>query len=238
MRFPILLLILLIAQLPQALWAQDDSAPKRKNSVEFFLPVSHFFDESLTNWMIFVPKTKSGPVPYGFDYTKYYAGLPSTFGAAYTRSVGKKSSLCLSATAYAIEYYDNLFTPGVTLSRAYGLFSVEYLHEILHVRSLRLRAQALGAVEYRHGNENIHLYYQPLTRPKQPVGERIHYRDWGLTPGIRLSHELSKRFFLAAEVRYSRFLYLHDDGVELPDGGHEGPTPHALTLKYSAGYRF
>lgn len=225
--------LILALCLPLALWAQDDSAPGRKNSFELFLPVSHFFDGSLTNWTIFVPKVKLRRYPDGRVSARYYTGLPSTFGASYIRNVGKKTDLCLSATSYSIEHPNEMPAPGETTYRLYGLFSAESLREFLYIPRWRLRAQALGAAEFRLGREMIVL----LSNRVEQIEEDLEYRDWGLSAGLRLTHALSNRFFLAAEARYSRFIFLYYK-EEYPDPDDEYPTPHALTLKYSIGVRF
>jgi len=130
-------------------------------------------------------------------------------------------------------HQNDRFALGDVRSRRYNLYSAEYLREFLSFLSWRF--QILGALEYRNGHELIHIY-SPSSW--EAIVESLYFRDWGLSAGLRLTRELSHRFFLAAEARYSRFLLFYDDGVELHNNGHKDPTPHALTLKYSIGCRF
>jgi len=131
-----------------------------------------------------------------------------------------------------MQYINDNRVPGETMRREYGLISAGYLHEILTYR--RMRVQALGEVSYRFGSESIHIYYP---YPWEARVEGLLLRDWGLSAGLRATYDLPWRFLLSAEARYTRFVYLHDEGVDF-FGDHEDPTPHDLTVKIGLGYRF
>ena len=55
MRVYIYLTILVWVGLPGILWGQNTSTSSKKNTIEVFYLVNHFFDETRTNWTIWVP---------------------------------------------------------------------------------------------------------------------------------------------------------------------------------------
>ncbi len=147
------------------------------------------------------------------------------------RRIGDKASLSVSGTAYMRNYLNDSRVPGETLTREYGLISAGYLHEILAYR--RMHVQALGEVSYRAGSEMIFIYSYGW----EAIVESLSLRDWGLTAGLRGTYDLPWRFLLSAEAKYTRFVYLYDEGVSF-NIDREVATLHDLTVKIGLGYQF
>ena len=230
--FTYLAIILLWMGLSTPAWGQTPPTSRQKNTLEVFFPVSHFFDETPTNWAILAPYKENVREPDGSYSREDVWILPSTFGLLYTRSVGSRSSISISGTVYVMRYLNDNRVPGETMRREYGLISSGYLHKV--IAHQRISLYCYGAVTYRFGFERIHIYY-PF--PWEARVESLLLRDWGLSSGLRATYDLPWRFLLSAEAKYTRFVYLHDEGVDF-FGDHKGPTPHDLTMKIGLGYRF
>ncbi|MDX1908361.1 MAG: hypothetical protein SF053_15095 [Bacteroidia bacterium] len=129
-------------------------------------------------------------------------------------------------------YLTDSLTPGEVLRREYGLVSVGYTYQLLSRYSIRL--DALGEVNYRHGFETVYIFQPQWFEIKV---ESPALRDLGASAGLRISYDLPFHFQLSGEAKYTRFLYLYDEGVDI-FGDHKDPTANTLTLKLGLGYRF
>ncbi|MEZ4771836.1 MAG: hypothetical protein R3D00_01560 [Bacteroidia bacterium] len=232
MRVFTYLAILVWVGLPTTSWGQKQSAARSKNSIEMFFPVSHFFDETTTNWVILAPYKKNVREPDGSYSREDVYILPPTLGLSYIRLLGLKSSINISGTAYMMQYINDNRVPGETMRREYGLISAGYLYKVIAHQQISL--YSYGAVNYRFGYERIHIYYP---YPWEARVEGLLLRDWGLSAGLRATYDLPWHFLLSGEAKYTQFVYLHDEGVDF-FGDHEDPTPHDLTVKIGLGYRF
>jgi len=234
MRVFIYLVILAWVGLPTTSWGQKPSADRQKNTLEVFFPVSHFFDETQTNWGLVSERQSNYYYSNGelvsVDTRKI---VPLTFGLQYTLQFSERSGLAISALWYGRNYnYGRDKQPGEVIERAYGVFSIGYLQKLYSQSKINL--YALASLSYRLGDETIHIYY-----PNGFEGrvESMALKDWGISAGLRATYDLPWRFLLSAEAKYTRFVYLHDEGVDF-FGDHEDPTPHDLTVKIGLGYRF
>ncbi len=219
--------------LPGILRAQNTSASSKKNSIEVYYLVSHFFDETRTNWTIWIPyKGRSVVTPNGSVVKEDIKIVPPTLGLAYTRRLNQSQSVRLSTSIYFMEYLKDAYQPGEVSDREYGLFSLDYIH--LLVGHKKWRGEAIGGVNFRLGYETVHIYYPRVWEQRI---ESLNFQDLGLTAGVRGSCNLPWNFLLAGEASFTRFVYLHDDGVDF-FGDHKDPSPNTMTIKFGLGYQF
>ncbi len=226
------LFVMLLIGLPTASWSQSSLQIRKKNTIEVYYPVSHFFDETPTNWTILVPYRKRVQEPDGSRSWKDSYMAPPAIGLSYIRNLSRKASVMISSTGYSMLYYNDNRVPGETIRREFVLFSAGYLHEVMAYR--RVRLQVLGAINHRIGGETVHIYY-PF--PWEPRVEGLTYKDLGFSMGVRGTYEFSRSFLLSVGMKYTHFVYFHDEGIDF-FGDHEDPTPSTLTIKWGLGYRF
>jgi hypothetical protein len=232
MRVFIHLVILAGVWLPKILWGQDTSSSK-KNTIEVFYLVNHFFDQTRTNWTVWIPAKGRGVVtPDGRVIKEDIKVIPPTFGLAYTRKLSQSQSLRLSSSIYFMRYLNDSRQPGEVTNRQYGLFSLDCLRLLFDYKNWRV--EGIGGVSSRLGYETIHIYYPSIWEQRV---ESLTFKDVGLTLGILGSCRLPWNFLLTGEASYTRFVYLYDDGVDF-FGDHKDSTPNTLTIKLSLGYRF
>ena len=74
----------------------SDKAKNKKSTIELFIPISHFFDGTQTNWFLLAARGSS-----------LGSRMPFSSGLRYGRKISKKGTLRLSALFYGISYPDN-----------------------------------------------------------------------------------------------------------------------------------
>jgi len=215
--------------------AQKVAIKNKRNSVEIYFPVKHFFDGTETNWLLIKPyevfKVDNQGHVIGID-KKF--GLPFTFGLQYNRSLLNSDIIRFSIAEYYMDYGDihRDKKPGEVITRAYGLFSVGYLYQILRNNHTSLQANA--ELNYRYGYEMIHIYYPNWFEARWEV---LDLSDIGLSAGFRVEQSLPYNFLISGEAKYTRFVYRASKGIDF-FGQHKDTTSNTLTIKFGIGYRF
>ncbi len=206
----------------------------KRNSVELYYNISHFFDGTKTNWIILDYYTghlidTTGHVINTFK--KYY--VPVTVGIQYNRSIKNCSDIRISALYYYRDYgiYKNSL-PGEVIKRSFVVLSLSYLNNLMLNKHLKI--QAIGELNYRNGYEIINMYYPSGF---ETILSRLRLSDIGITAGLRVEHSLPYNFLISGEAKYTRFVYRASKGIDFL-GQHKDTTPNTLTIKLGIGYRF
>ena len=211
----------------------SQNVKEKRNKIEVYYSVCHFFDGTETNWTVLVPGTKHIDGPNGRNSDKKNVlQLPITFGINYSRTFRNNDRIRLSALHYYFSYNNESLQPGDVMNRSYGLYSLGYLHHIFGNKNKRFIA--IGELNYRNGSETVHIYF-PYRWDNRV--ESLILSDIGLSAGLRIERNLPLNFILSGEAKYSRFIYCHSEGVDF-FGQHKDPTPNTLTLKFGLGYQF
>ena len=231
--------LVLLISIPAASSAQPSMETHRKNRVEVYFPITHFFDLTHTNWW-FVAKAR-----YYFYYTSegnlaYYDEItvPATYGIQYSRELADGSQIRLSVLRYHRDfgtYITKDYPKVVYITRGYWLFSPGYSHPLIRGRHLLM--SLLGEINYRMGKEEMLLRAPVLFEGMGTIrGDRVALNDVGASVGARLERVLPFDFLLFGEIKYTRFFYLRSHMLQID--AYKAPSTHTLTLKFGVGYRF
>jgi len=222
-----------------ASFAQPSMETSRKNLVEVYLPVSHFFDQTPTNWLFryrarFYPLMLSDGRIVHFDETIY----PATYGIQYGRALSSGGRIRLAVLRY-YRHYGGYMTKDypkvVYITRGYWLFSPGYSHPLIRGRHLLM--SLLGEINYRIGKEEMLLRAPVLFEGMGTIrGDRVALNDVGASVGARLERVLPFDFLLFGEIKYTRFFYLRSHMLQID--AYKAPSTHTLTLTFGVGYRF
>ena len=207
----------------------------RKNQLELFFPICHFFYASKTNWLVFDKDRKIVYEQNGdFAGYKYSLFVPFTFGIKYQREISNKSSISMSALEYFKYYssYENDMSPGDIYHRHYELYSLGYSHVVK--KNDKISFSVLGEASIRYGSETIHIYY-PSSWEARVKG--LLLKDVGLTLGIRTEFKLPFNFNLSNEIKYMNLVYRHDEGISF-FGNFQRASVHTLFIQFGLGYLF
>ncbi len=219
---------------PFATVAQS-AMPTKKNTIEVFFPVSHFFDGTNTNWGLWAERRSNYYYDANFNLVSFDQEykLPATLGIQYLRRITPNSRLSASAQWYGRGYnYGKDKVSGEVVERIYSTFSVGYLHALYGKHKFHL--EALAGINFRNGYETVHIYYPNWFEARS---ESLEFRDWGLSAGLRAAFDLPWHLVFSIEAKYTRFVFLSDGGVDF-FGDHKDPTPNTLTYQIALGYRF
>ena len=217
------------------LYAQTPQETFKRNVVEVYFPVIHFFDGSTTNWMLVNLTRKRVYNPdSGKVYLKDVYRLPYTIGIQYTRYNRNNSAFRLTVTGYAKAYpHNEVYEPGDAIGRQIAIFSIGYLHPL--IGNDRTMIEALGDLNLRVGSETYHV---ATPRWFEAVVHDQGLLDPGISAGLRASTILFWNVLFSGEARYTRIIYREDNGRPPAFEGDHGSSVNLLTLKLGLGYRF
>ena len=215
--------------------AQSMSNSSKTNNLELYFPISHFFDETNTNWLLlarhrsnFVYDTNGNLVDYNEKYI-----LPATVGIQFSRKLNTTSKVRISTTLYFRDYgYDREKERGEVIKRKYALISIGYLYT--PIGNSKLKINLIGEINYRMGSETIHIYYPS---PFEGKVETINLNNIGCSSGIKVERYLPLNFIVSGEIKYTHYVYRHSDGIDF-FGQHKDATPNTLSIKLGLGYQF
>jgi hypothetical protein len=202
--------------------AQQDSI--KKNTIEIFPNICHYFDGTNANWGYLVVDEQ--------DSNK--KRIPQDFGIQFTRNVDESSRLRFSVLMYYMGYpYGRNNKPGDIVERQQTIFAAAYLRNIFRYK--KFQADALGELNFRYGYELQHVYYYSFW---ESVVKHTNNRDVGATAGIKFNQKLFWNFNVFTEGSFTYFIYRYDKG----NGGtypvDVGASKQMMTLKAGLGYSF
>lgn len=205
----------------------------KKNELEIYVPICHFFDDTRTNWTLLVPGQKRvyGPGRVHL-YNKEVMRVPAIAGIQYSRRISFNNSIRFSFLAFYLNYLSDSLIPGEVIQRSYSLLSLGFVHQVMG--NDKVHIDAIGEVNYRRGTEIVHIYFP---YPWDNRVEGLLLRDLGLSVGARIERALPLNILVSGEVKCTRFLYRYSDGVDF-FGKHKDSTPNTLTIKFGLGYKF
>jgi len=236
MRTFILLVVVLISTTTKS-FSQIVADTERRNIVEVYLPICHFFDGTPTNWYLLVPMKESvlhqGPNGPYITFNEVQK-LPHTIGFQFTHRLDNIWGYKISLLGYSMGYpYGRDKEPGDATARGYGLLSAGLLHKLIGNDSKRI--DALGELNFRAGFEDHHVYYPNWFESRVETQELL---DFGVTLGLQGHTRLFWNLVLTGGAKYTRYLYRYSNGKPPEFSGDKGTSKNTLTLKLGLGYQF
>ncbi len=205
--------------------AQEMSEKKEKrNIIEGYIPIIHFFDDHKTNWTYAFP-TVFGiykPITFGFSYNRFNKKNTSGFSASFAH--------------YLIVWWSSYkFSgqQGEIYLRGFNIYTVGYQHHLIEYYGMNFWAH--GNLILRKGGGNFITWgYRG--------GDRRKLFDPGISAGIRATKFLPLNFTLTFESYFTQVLYRVDQGPTLKKPSNyyfnNGAARNMLHLNYKLGYRF
>ncbi len=232
-----ILAVVVLFSTTTASYSQIVDANGKRNIIEVYLPISHFFDGTPTNWYVLVPMTESivhqGPNGPYITFQENYK-FPHTLGFQFSHRLDKIWGYKISLLGYSIGYpYGRDKKPGDATARGYGLLSAGLSHKLIGNNSKRI--EALGELNFRAGFEDHHVYYPSWFESRVETQELL---DFGVTLGLQGHTRLFWNLVLTGGVKYTRYLYRYSDGKPPEFSGDKGTSKNTLTLKLGLGYQF
>lgn len=209
----------------------------KRNTIEIYLPISHFFDGTPTNWFLLVPMKESvlhqgsnGPYVTFKEVYKF----PHTIGFQYNHRIDNIWGYKISLLGYSMGYpYGRNKSPGDVIARGYGLLSGGLLHKL--IGNDRKRINALAELNFRAGLEDHHVSYPRWFEARVESQELF---DTGLSAGLQGQSNLFWNFILTSGIKYTRYVYRYSNGRPAKYPGHKGSSKNTLTFKLGLGYQF
>lgn len=166
-----------------------------------------------------------------------YAGMTG-LSVAVSRSFRPAShaSLELSSDFFWAGFYPipEPFIAGHPAFKFIGTFGVYYCRNVLTLPKAMIKLKA--GPRFRIGEENIYTYQYAW----ETNWLRNDLRDIGILVGVEYERPLIRNVHLAAECRYTRYLYRHIRGYpyDAVEPYNKGGTINTLDLLVGLGFRF
>jgi len=233
----IVMVVIMLFGIFNVTYSQIIDVKSKRNIIEVYLPISHFFDGTPTNWFVLVPVKESivhqGPNGPYITFQEVYK-FPYNFGLQFSHRLDNKWGYKISLIGYSMGYpYGRDKKAGDVIGRAYGLLSAGVLHNL--IGDNRKRIEALGELNFRAGYEEQHVSYPKWFEARVEAQTMF---DLGMTLGLQGYTTLFRNLVLTGGVKHTYFLYRYSDANPPIFSGDRGTSRNTLTIKLGLGYQF